>query len=357
MIVKFFRRGKGSGAGPINYLLVAKGGKPREGAKVLYGDPRLTEQLINTTPFKQKYKAGVLSFTEDAEGFTDEQKKDIMQRFEETLFVGLEPDQYDILWVEHTDKGGRLELNFVIPCQELRSGKRLQPFYAGADLVRVNAFKNIINQEYGLTDPNDPERKRLINPYVNNAPCPTPYDRPPKSKEKEQEKEDNEIIAKPESTFALKEAIDRRMRHSLAEGSLNNRNSVLYSLEGMGLTIKRTTKSSISVAHPAMKRNVRLKGTVYEEGFQALAERAHLIEERQQDYERVSESRSYRDLRTWTKGMEIKRAYHQELYGDIKAPEPLDLGVKNAVTKDVLQEAVPKVDVPTPQRSYSGPRP
>ena len=356
MIVKFFRRGQGSGAGPLNYLL---GGKdtPREGAKVLYGDPRLTEQLINTTPFKQKYKSGVLSFTEDAEGFTDKQKRDIMQRFEETLFVGLEPDQYDILWVEHTDKGGRLELNFVIPCQELRSGKRLQPFYAGADLVRVNAFKNIINQEYDLTDPNDPERKRLINPYVNNAPRPTPYDRPPKSKEKEQEKEDNEIIANPESTFALKEAIDRRMRHSLAEGSLNNRSSVRYALEGMGLTIKRTTKSSISVAHPAMKRNVRLKGTVYEEGFQALAERAHLIEERQQDYERVSESRSYRDLRTWTKGMEIKRAYHQELYGDIKAPEPLDLGVKNAVTKDVLQEAVPKVDVPTPQRSYSGPRP
>jgi hypothetical protein len=350
MIVKFFRRGQGSGAGPLNYLL---GGKdtPREGAKVLYGDPRLTEQLINTTPFKQKYKSGVLSFTEDATQFTDEQKKDIMQRFEETLFVGLEPDQYDILWVEHTDKGGRLELNFVIPCQELRSGKRLQPFYAGADLVRVNAFKNIINQEYGLTDPNDPERKRLINPYVNNAPRPTPYDRPPKSKEKEQEKEDNEIIANPESTFALKEAIDRRMRHSLAEGSLNNRSSVRYALEGMGLTIKRATKSSISVAHPKMKRNVRLKGTVYEEGFQALAE------ERQHDYERVSESRGNRDLRTWTKGMEIKKAYHQELYGDIKAPEPLDLEIKDVVSMEQSQDATPRVDTPAPQRSYNGPRP
>lgn len=350
MIVKFFRRGQGSGAGPLNYLL---GGKdtPREGAKVLYGDPRLTEQLINTTPFKQKYKSGVLSFTEDATQFTDEQKKDIMQRFEETLFVGLEPAQYDILWVEHTDKGGRLELNFVIPCQELRSGKRLQPFYAGADLVRVNAFKNIINQEYGLTDPNDPERKRLINPYVNNAPRPTPYDRPPKSKEKEQEKEDNEIIANPESTFALKEAIDRRMRHSLAEGSLNNRSSVRYALEGMGLTIKRATKSSISVAHPKMKRNVRLKGTVYEEGFQALAE------ERQQDYERVSESRGNRDLRTWTKGMEIKKAYHQELYGDIKAPEPLDLEIKDVVSMEQSQDATPRVDTPAPQRSYNGPRP
>ena len=355
MIVKFFRRGQGSGAGPLNYLL---GGKdtPREGAKVLYGDPRLTEQLINTTPFKQKYKAGVLSFTEDAEGFTDKQKKDIMQRFEDTLFVGLDPDQYDILWVEHSDKDGRLELNFVIPCQELRSGKRLQPFYAGADLVRVNAFKNIINQEYGLTDPNDPERKRLINPYVNNAPRPTPYDRPPKSKEKEQEKEDNEIIANPESTFALKAAIDRRMWHRLAEGSLNGRSSVLYALEGMGLTIKRATNSSISVAHPAMTRNVRLKGTIYEKDFKALSQQAHLIEGRQGDYERTSESRGHRDLKTWTTGMEIKKEYHEKLYGDIKAPEPLAL-VNNHVTSKEPQDNAPKVEVPTPQRSYSGPRP
>src|SRR5690606_33459822 len=105
---------------------------------------------------------------------------------------GLEPDQYDILWIEHSDKdkklgldehgkaikgsekGGRLELNFVIPCQELRSGKSLQPFFAGADLVRVNALKNIINHEYKLANPDDPIRKRDINPYVNNAPRPTP---------------------------------------------------------------------------------------------------------------------------------------------------------------------------------------
>ena len=161
MLVKFFRHGKGSGAGPLNYLLGSN--RQREDARVLYGDPVMTEQLINATPFKQKYKSGVLSFTEQADQFTDKQKMDIMQRFEETLFAGLEPDQYDILWIEHSDKdkepntdnngkviegseqSGRLELNFVIPCQELRSGKSLQPFFAGADLVRVNALKNIIN--------------------------------------------------------------------------------------------------------------------------------------------------------------------------------------------------------------------
>lgn len=348
MLVKFFRHGKGAGAGALNYLLGSD--RQRKDAKVLYGDPVMTEQLINATPFKQKYKSGVLSFTEHTDEISDTQKKDIMQRFEDTLFTGLEPDQYDILWIEHSDKGGRLELNFVIPCQELRSGKSLQPFYAAADLVRVNAFKNIINKEYKLTDPNDPERKRLVNPYIDNAPRPTPYDKKPKKEE------DDEIIKNPPDTHSLKEAIDRKMLESLKQGTLNNHISVIYFLENLGLQIKRRTKSSISVAHPAMKRNIRLKGTIYEEGFQGLSQRPHLIERRQQDYDRTEESRGYRDLITWHKGMEIKKEYHQALYGDIKAPEPLELAVKTALS-DLTSEFEKKgLTMPTPKPSYY-PRP
>ena len=352
MIIKFFNRGKGSGVGPINYLLGADN-TPRAGAKLLYGNPKLTEQLINTTPYKQKYKTGVLSFTEDATQLTDEQKKDIMQRFEDTLFVGLAPDQYDILWVEHSDKDGRLELNFVIPCQELRSGKRLQPFYASADMVRVNAFKNMINQEYGLTDPNEPKRKRLINPYVTNAPRSTTYDEQLKS----QEKKDYEIIANPKSNSTLKAAIDRKMRDNLEQGILSNRSNVCHTLIGMGLKIERITKSSISVSHPAMKRNIRLKGTIYEEGFYGMAQKTHMIEKRQKDYEGTSQSRGNRDSITWNTGMEIKQAYHQKLYGDIKVPEPLDLKLNSTVSKGATQDDLSKANIPTPRRVYSGPSP
>ena len=353
MIVKFFRRGQGSGAGPLNYLL---GGKdtPRDAAKVLYGDPRLTEQLINTTPYKQKYKSGVLSFTEDADQLSDEQKKNIMQRFENTLFIGLEPDQYDILWVEHSDKDGRLELNFVIPCQELRSGKRLQPFYAAADLRRVNAFKNIINKEYGLSDPNEPERKRLINPYVNNAPRPTPYDKKSKSRT-EQEKEDDETIRDPANTFALKAAIDRKMLHSLEKRYLNDRASILSSLKDMGLELKRVTESSISVAHPAMKRNIRLKGTIYANGFQALAQRPHLIEDRQRDYDRTNRSRGHQDLMTWEKGMGIKKEYHEKLYCSIKPPEPLEMSSELTLSDSQNKSTTNKseIKINSPRYSYT----
>ena len=84
-----------------------------------------------------------------------------MEKFESIIFCGLESDQYNILWVEHTDKD-RLELNFLIPNQELRSGNRLQPFYYVADKRRVNAFQDIINHDYKLTDPHDTTKSVYI---------------------------------------------------------------------------------------------------------------------------------------------------------------------------------------------------
>ena len=102
--------------------------------------------------------------------------------------------------------------------------------------------------------------------------------------------------------------------------------------------------------------NVQGLKAIYEKDFKALSQQAHLIEGRQGDYERTSESRGHRDLKTWTTGMEIKKEYHEKLYGDIKAPEPLAL-VNNHVTSKEPQDNAPKVEVPTPQRSYSGPRP
>lgn len=361
MLVKFFRHGAGSGAGPLNYLLGSD--RQRADAKVLYGDPVMTEQLINATQFKQKYKSGVLSFTEQADQFTDKQKMDIMQRFEKTLFAGLDPDQYDILWIEHSDKDkkyeldedgkiiegsetrGRLELNFIIPCQELRSGKSLQPFYAGSDLIRVNAFKNIINQEYGLTDPDEPKRKRLTNPYVNNALRPLPSD----NKTTPTKDKDDEIIIDPPDTHSLKEAIDRKMLHSLKEGGLSNRNSVLYLLKSLGLKVTKTTKKSISVAHPNIKRNLRLKGDIYKEDFQALKQRPYIIDDLQQKYDRTQEFRRNQDLIVWNKGMEIKRMYYQKIYDNVKAPEPLELD-----TQPVLADSkITKQDILKPQSSYS----
>src|SRR5690606_36302870 len=291
MIVKFSKHGKGKASGVLNYLLKEKGSDgtlvPRKHAKVLYGDPVLTEHLIDTTVHKSKYKSGYLSFSERADEISEDDKKRIMQEFEKVIFCGLEPDQYDILWVEHADKDiddnhsvGRLELNFVIPCQELRSGKSFQPYYEPADQKRVNAWKNIINSEVKtikgelLSDPNDPRRKRLVNPYSSNAPRPTPFH--VKAYRKKDADKDDETIANPPNRKLLEEAIKRRLLLDWQNGIALSRRRVLTRLELRGVKIARgNSEKTFSVASDKLPdkigkpMGVRLKGGMFEKGFDA----------------------------------------------------------------------------------------
>lgn len=124
MIVKFLpNKGGGSAKATMNYMLGKD--RDREGAKLLRGNPLLTERLADNLDFKNRYTVGVLSFEES--DIAEKSKHEIMARFEESLLAGLDPDQYDITWIEHRDKG-RLELNFIIPNVELGTGKRLQPY-------------------------------------------------------------------------------------------------------------------------------------------------------------------------------------------------------------------------------------
>ena len=333
MIVKFFRRSKESGSAPFNYFLGTN--RDRKYARVISGDPIITEHLINATKYEHKYKSGVLSFAERANELTEQQKIDIMDGFEQTLFAGLERDQYDITWIEHSDKDiddnnpiGRLELNFVIPCQELRSGERLQPFYKGTDLKRVNAWKNIINYKVktiegmALADPTDPSRKRLLNPYLGTAPRPTPYDRKPKKMRK------NDLDMS--SRDALRESVEQHLLAEFNEGWLTDRDSVIDELDNLGLIIERTVKSSITVSHPKlMDKNgvplrVRLTGGLYTDTFNA------------NDYQPAAqtehESDAYRrNLRTeiiYGDAMAYKTAQNRELYKDAMAQSPLMLDIK-----------------------------
>lgn len=347
MIVKFSSHGKGKASGVLDYLLKEKAVKgapvPRAHAKVLYGDPVLTEHLINTTPYKSKYKSGCLSFTEYADEISEADKKRIMQEFEAIIFCGLESDQYDILWVEHADKDiddthpvGRLELNFVIPCQELRSGKAFQPYYEPADQKRVNAWKDIINSEVKtikgepLSDPNDPERKRLVNPYSSNAPRPTPFD--VKAYTKKDADKDEETIANPTSRKLLEEAIKRRLLLDWQKGIAMNRRRVLGRLEQWGLKINRgNSEKTLSVTSDKLTdkngkpMGVRLKGGMFEKGFDGLRFQSYVKEREHSVYDhRASRNeRKQLDEKLLATGIEIKEAYHQERYKSSAMLEPL----------------------------------
>ncbi|MGQ2874765.1 relaxase/mobilization nuclease domain-containing protein (plasmid) [Campylobacter coli] len=155
MICKFFKEHKGGGVASINYLLDKR--TLQGTARVLKGDEFLTRELIKSMSQKHKTCMGVLSFEE--ENIKEEHKKEIMESFENALLTQEMQGRYNILWVEHTDKG-RLELNFVIPKIDLESKKAFNPYFHKADNKRIEIWGDFVNLCYGFTNPKDPKKNK-----------------------------------------------------------------------------------------------------------------------------------------------------------------------------------------------------
>lgn len=321
MLVKIFGRGKGGGQGVIGYLLgknyINDNSQIRQGATLLQGDAYLTNELINATPYAQRYTAGALSFTESPDEITDEQKRNIMQAFENTIFAGLDPDQANILWVEHTDKINpetkkpRLELNFVIPNLEMNTGKRLQPYYHKADLLRVNAFQNLINHSYGLTDPHDPNRQRPTNPYASrNLPKTTDLI-----------ERDTPKFHEFKTHTDAKQQINNLVLHEVEQGNLKNQDDIVKFLPSLNVVIKRVTENSVTVTTPNIKKNIRLDSNIFKKNW--LEQNNDLSKEK---LETPTATRIEQSMSIWRDEMEKKYFYHVERFKpNEKTPLQADL--------------------------------
>lgn len=218
MIVKIHSRGKGVGTGPVEYLLGKN--RDREQAVLLSGDPDQTIALIDSLDFKTKYTSGTLSFEE--KDIPAEQKQSIMDSLESHLMAGLDRSQYDILWVQHQDKD-RLELNFVIPNVELTTGKRINPYFDRIDRARNDAWQEITNHDYGLSDPNSPDKKRLFR-FNNDL---------------------------PKDKLEAKQIIHRTLLSEIDKGEIANRADIIKSLESKGVEVSRQTKIQSVLNCPA----------------------------------------------------------------------------------------------------------
>ncbi|HDG7213474.1 TPA: relaxase/mobilization nuclease domain-containing protein, partial [Acinetobacter nosocomialis] len=290
MIVDFFRHGSGLSKGCLDYLLGED--REREHAQVLSGDVELTGQLIDSSPFAKKYTSGCLSFYEH--DLSDQDKQQIMQNFEECLFPGLDKDQYQILWVQHQDKVNqdtgetRLELNFVIPNVELSTGKRLQPFYAPVDLDRVDLFKQIINTEHSLYDPDDPEHRQL---FLNKKNL-------------------------PKDIKDFKEQLHQRVYRAVSNGEVADRQELVQWLESNQINVTRQVKNSISIENPyeGAKRPIRLEGEIYEQGFRATGEYRQEVQQRIEEYRGTTSERYRTNVTDYQRQLEHKSQYYCDRY-------------------------------------------
>lgn len=318
MIVKFFRHGTGGGSAVFDYLLGKDGDRPD--AEILRGDIEQQKLLIDSLEFKRQYTSGCLSFEEAPDHLTLKQKNEIMDSFEETITAGLEVDRVSFAWIEHRDKG-RLELNFVIANVDLEHGRLFQPYIHSQDKTRINAWKDIQNIEYDLSDPNDPIRKRLMAQRDNL----------------------------PRATKEAREAITEGLESMVANGLITNRHEVIQTLQEGGFEIARETDKAISIKNPSGGRNIRLTGGLYERDFKFSPEVQETVERDSSAYRDNATGRLREATRVLYEELDRKREYHQARHGEPRREaNQIDRELRDASPSDQHSASYSPIQRPSP---------
>ncbi|QLL43315.1 relaxase/mobilization nuclease domain-containing protein [Sulfitobacter pontiacus] len=255
MIISFFSTGTGGGTAPVDYLTAREvlaydenrnlirddTGQPKTKIRdqlpeVLHGNPDLTRDLIDASPNKWSYTAGVISFAQGDDPSPDAQQEAI-ELFEALAFAGLDRDQYDCLWVRHTHEGN-VELHFCTPRLELSTGKALNIAPPGHE----NAFsglRDLMNKTYGWADPLDPERAREVSTTIE---APT--------------------------RVQGREALHDWILDQVSVGTITDRASMIDALTDAGFEIPRSSKNYITARDPDTGERWRLKGEIFNENWQ-----------------------------------------------------------------------------------------
>ncbi|WP_367708396.1 relaxase/mobilization nuclease domain-containing protein, partial [Helicobacter pylori] len=303
MLVKFWgiNQGGGDGDGSVNYLLNER--VEQGTAKVLKGDANLTKSLLLSLTQKHKACVGCLSFEEP--NIDESLKYELMESFENALLTQEMQGRYNILWVEHTDKG-RLELNFVIPKIDLERQKAFNTYYYKVDLKRIDTWKDCVNLKHNFTNPKDLEKQNTIQ-YHNT--------KTPKGKE----------------LLVTYEKLDKLIQDNLGK-LFNSRDDIINFLKDNQCEVTRQGKDYISVKLPNEPKTKRLKGFYYHETFRTIADiREQLSEVRQREsqrerpnYQRDSDNHAelLRELENELhRHIEYKQQYYKQLH-EFNSKEP-----------------------------------
>ncbi|MEP2919483.1 MAG: relaxase/mobilization nuclease domain-containing protein [Sulfitobacter sp.] len=256
MLIKFFRNGKGAGAGPVGYLVVDKvlaydenrdlirdaDGQPMTVTReplpeVLRGNPDRTEALIDASRHQWTYRAGVISFAA-TDAPSEEQQGEVMDNFERLAFAGLDPTQFDVLWVRHTHED-RVELHFCTPRLELTSGRSLNiapPGYQNA----FDSLRDVMNQRHGWADPMEMERTQEVRDTMETS-----------------------IRAQG------RDELHAWLQDQISVGLITDRATMIDALTDAGYDLPRVGKAYLTARDPDTDERWRLKGEIFHEDWQA----------------------------------------------------------------------------------------
>lgn len=239
--------------------------------QVLRGNLEVTRELLAHED-KDPYTHGVLSYEENALDVPQSEQDFAMNLFEETLMAGFPQEHYDIVWIRHDDKdfdpkrgSGRLELNYHIVNRDLVTGKKISPYVHQFDMHRVNLAKQIINDRFGYTSPDDPARARQINVMNYGS--------------------DNKGKAKELTDFIL---------NGIQKEQIDSRDDIIKALQSRDdIEHVESNKSEtfLIVKMKGASRNLRLKGTIYGKEFTTLERLLAATQDDSRQYHRASKQR------------------------------------------------------------------
>lgn len=257
MIVRFFNTGTSQGESPVHYLLRLRdhnGDVRSEVPELLAGSPQLTIDLINNITRKHKYSSGCFAFRPEEQP-TRAQLFNIIDGFKIVVAPGLTEDQFNSLFVIHRDppdpKTGLVgfHVHFILPMTLLggksatgkdMTGKRWNPHPPGQRTIEtMELFTKVINQEMGWAQVTEKPLRVGMDSFWRKA-------------DKANHKQKAELLRK-------------ELGHAIRSGELKSRAELLVYLDQtLGLTVTRTSATSVSVKFPGAAKAMRLKGAMFE---------------------------------------------------------------------------------------------
>jgi hypothetical protein len=238
MLIKFTKHSKHPSRS-FNYLTGKKDhrGEIRKRIDVIRGNFALDVKLANTLPFKNKYTSGVISFR-NSDKPTKEEIQEVLDRFENFAFAGLEKDQFSYSAILHEEKDS-CHIHLFIPRCDLKSKKSLNVAGPGWQ-TNFESWMDEINIEKGWASPNDPEYRRLISPGW-------------------------EAHCKDKDTF--KSIVHNFIVENIKNQKITDRKSMIFVLKKQGFKITRAGRDYISVEKTGFK--ARFRGAIYDKRWSA----------------------------------------------------------------------------------------
>jgi hypothetical protein len=161
-----------------------------------------------------------------------------MDGFEHLAFAGLDPTQYDMLWVRHTHED-RVELHFCTPRLELTSGRSLNiapPGYQNA----FDSLRDVMNQRHGWADPMELERTQEVRDTIE-----TP------------------------NRAQGRDELHAWLQDQISIGLITDRATMVDALTDAGYDLPRVGKAYLTARDPDTDERWRLKGDIFHEDWQA----------------------------------------------------------------------------------------